>query len=210
MAPRRLPSAETAEHPPRCRYASRASYSCRDDTARALRGASRVCSGVSPATNPRSSDANSPAAPCAASSPPFRRYLNLCEQNAVSTNPVDGVKRPKVETNEGKTPALGDVQTRQLLKQPRRRRPSAAPRSGDTLSSISPRTAAGRTVLAYGVEHSSSGISCYRIGSRVSRPPVCEKGLNFSCDQALGQFYKIFRYSAAPGLLQAIRQSWLE
>lgn len=42
----------------------------------------------------------------------------LCEQNAVATNPVDGVKRPKVETNEGKTPALGDAQTRQLLKQP--------------------------------------------------------------------------------------------
>ena len=32
----------------------------------------------------------------------------LCEQNAVTTNPVDGVKRPKVESYEGKTPALGD------------------------------------------------------------------------------------------------------
>ena len=32
----------------------------------------------------------------------------LCEHNAVTTNPVDGVKRPKVETNEGKTLALGD------------------------------------------------------------------------------------------------------
>ena len=42
----------------------------------------------------------------------------LCEQNAVTTNPVDGVKRPKVETSEGKTPALGDAQTRQLLKLP--------------------------------------------------------------------------------------------
>ena len=42
----------------------------------------------------------------------------LCEQNAVGTNPVDGVKRPKVETYEGKTPALGDAQTRQLLKLP--------------------------------------------------------------------------------------------
>jgi site-specific recombinase XerD len=42
----------------------------------------------------------------------------LCEQNAVATNPVDGVKRPKVESYEGKTPALGDAQTRQLLKLP--------------------------------------------------------------------------------------------
>jgi site-specific recombinase XerD len=36
----------------------------------------------------------------------------------VSTNPVDGVKRPKVESYEGKTPALGDAQARQLLKRP--------------------------------------------------------------------------------------------
>jgi integrase len=30
----------------------------------------------------------------------------LCEKNAVSHNPVKGVKRPKVESGEGKTPAL--------------------------------------------------------------------------------------------------------
>ena len=45
-------------------------------------------------------------------------YEYLCERNAVTTNPVDGVKRPRVESYEGKTPALGDVQTRQLLKMP--------------------------------------------------------------------------------------------
>jgi integrase/recombinase XerD len=37
-------------------------------------------------------------------------YSYLCEQNAVVGNPVDGVKRPSVESNEGKTPALGDAQ----------------------------------------------------------------------------------------------------
>lgn len=42
----------------------------------------------------------------------------LCENNAVPTNPVKGVKRPKVETYEGKTPALGDHQARQLLDAP--------------------------------------------------------------------------------------------
>ncbi|MCH7753641.1 site-specific integrase, partial [candidate division KSB1 bacterium] len=42
----------------------------------------------------------------------------LCEHNAVPTNPVKGVKRPKVETYEGKTPALGDHQARQLLDAP--------------------------------------------------------------------------------------------
>ena len=42
-------------------------------------------------------------------------YDYLCESNAVTHNPVRGVKRPKAETNEGKTPALGDAQARALL-----------------------------------------------------------------------------------------------
>src|ERR1700748_563002 len=39
----------------------------------------------------------------------------LCERNAVAGNPVDGVKRPTVTSNEGSTPALGDAQARRLL-----------------------------------------------------------------------------------------------
>lgn len=36
-------------------------------------------------------------------------FDHLLENNAiVGGNPVHGVKRPRVETNEGKTPALGD------------------------------------------------------------------------------------------------------
>src|SRR6267142_4458011 len=31
----------------------------------------------------------------------------LCERNAVTGNPVDGVKRPMANGNEGSTPALG-------------------------------------------------------------------------------------------------------
>jgi len=42
----------------------------------------------------------------------------LCEKNAVSLNPVAGVKRPKSNGNEGKTPALGDHQARGLLDAP--------------------------------------------------------------------------------------------
>lgn len=42
----------------------------------------------------------------------------LCECNAVVTNPVKGTKRPKVESQEGKTPALGDHQARALLDAP--------------------------------------------------------------------------------------------
>jgi site-specific recombinase XerD len=42
----------------------------------------------------------------------------LCEHNAVFNNPVDGVKRPKANNNEGLTPALGDGQARLLLSAP--------------------------------------------------------------------------------------------
>lgn len=60
------------------------------------------------------------------SAPTIRRKLSalsslfeyLCERNAVAGNPVDGVKRPMVNSNEGSTPALSDAQTRRLLEAP--------------------------------------------------------------------------------------------
>lgn len=45
-------------------------------------------------------------------------FDHLCESNAVTHNPVRGVKRPKAETAEGKTPALADGQARRLLEAP--------------------------------------------------------------------------------------------
>ncbi len=45
-------------------------------------------------------------------------FEHLCESNAVTHNPVKGVKRPPVESYEGKTPALGDHQARALLDAP--------------------------------------------------------------------------------------------
>jgi len=55
-------------------------------------------------------------------------FEHLCERNAVETNPVKGVKRPKVESYEGKTPALGDHQARKLLDAPpASMRPGTAP-----------------------------------------------------------------------------------
>ncbi len=45
-------------------------------------------------------------------------FEHLCECNAITHNPVKGVKRPPVEGYEGKTPALGDHQARQLLDAP--------------------------------------------------------------------------------------------
>jgi integrase/recombinase XerD len=43
----------------------------------------------------------------------------LCERNAVTHNPVKGVKRPRAESGEGRTPALGDHQARALLAAPK-------------------------------------------------------------------------------------------
>src|SRR6202045_3388562 len=43
----------------------------------------------------------------------------LCERNAVTGNPVDGVKRPMANGNEGLTPALGDAQARKLIEAPK-------------------------------------------------------------------------------------------
>ena len=37
----------------------------------------------------------------------------LCEKNAVTHNPVKGVERPRTESGEGKTPAIGDHQARE-------------------------------------------------------------------------------------------------
>jgi integrase/recombinase XerD len=42
----------------------------------------------------------------------------LCEKNSVTHNPVKGVKRPRAESGEGKTPAIGDHQARKLLDAP--------------------------------------------------------------------------------------------
>lgn len=45
-------------------------------------------------------------------------FDHLCNVNAVSHNPVTGVKRPAADANEGKTPALSDDQARSLLNAP--------------------------------------------------------------------------------------------
>src|SRR5579864_3373480 len=45
-------------------------------------------------------------------------YEYLCNRNAVPSNPVKGVGRPKVDSYQGKTPALSDAQVRALLAAP--------------------------------------------------------------------------------------------
>ncbi|MCA9468019.1 MAG: tyrosine-type recombinase/integrase [Nitrospira sp.] len=46
-------------------------------------------------------------------------FDHLCECNAVTHNPVKGVKRPKSNSNEGTTPAISDAEARQLLERPK-------------------------------------------------------------------------------------------
>jgi integrase/recombinase XerD len=64
----------------------------------------------------------------------------LCEHNAVAGNPVDGVKRPVANGNEGSTPALGDAQVRKLLNAP----------SEDTLKGVRDRAILA-TLLYHGI-----------------------------------------------------------
>jgi integrase/recombinase XerD len=45
-------------------------------------------------------------------------YAFMTDQNAIATNPVKGVKRPKVDSYEGKTPAIADKEARQLMNLP--------------------------------------------------------------------------------------------
>ena len=45
-------------------------------------------------------------------------FQYLCEKNAVTHNPVKGVKRPATASGAGKTPTIGDHQTRTLLAAP--------------------------------------------------------------------------------------------
>ena len=46
-------------------------------------------------------------------------YQYLCDKHAVPFNPVKGVSRPKIDSYEGKTPAISDGQVRALLTAPK-------------------------------------------------------------------------------------------
>jgi len=88
----------------------------------------------------------------------------LCERNAVTGNPVDGVKRPMANGNEGSTPALGDAQARKLLEAP----------PADTLKGVRDRAILA-TLLYHGIRreelcglrvkdlHSRQGVMHFRV-----------------------------------------------
>jgi integrase/recombinase XerD len=94
----------------------------------------------------------------------------LCERNAVAGNPVDGVKRPMANGNEGSTPALGDRQARKLLEAP----------PADTLKGVRDRAILA-TLLYHGIRreelcglrvrdlHSRQGVLHFRINGKRSK-----------------------------------------
>jgi site-specific recombinase XerD len=86
-------------------------------------------------------------------------FEHLCNQNAVTHNPVAGVKRPSVDSNEGKTPALGDAQARQLL---------AAPK-GDSLKAVRDRAIIA-TFLFHGLRRDE--LAGLKVGSLAERRGV--------------------------------------
>ncbi len=63
-------------------------------------------------------DGNSPATIRAKLAALSSLFDYLCEQNSITHNPVKGVKRPKANNNEGKTPAISDAEARRLLSAP--------------------------------------------------------------------------------------------
>lgn len=80
----------------------------------------------------------------------------LCEKNAVAGNPVDGVKRPMANSNEGTTPALSDAQVRKLLEAP----------PEDTLKGVSDRAILA-TLLYHGMRREElCGLAVKDIKSR--------------------------------------------
>src|SRR5208282_853634 len=83
----------------------------------------------------------------------------LCERNAVTGNPVDGVKRPMANGNEGSTPALGDAQARKLLEAP----------PADTLKGVRDRAILA-TLLYHGIRREE--LCCLRIKDMQSRQGV--------------------------------------
>ena len=82
-------------------------------------------------------------------------------KNAVTHNPVKGVKRPRAESGEGKTPAIGDHQARELLAAPAEETIKEQARPRHPVDAAVPRAAARGAVQAEGQGFSSMrGAAC--------------------------------------------------
>lgn len=90
----------------------------------------------------------------------------LCERNAATGNPVDGVKRPMANGNEGSTPSLGDRQVRKLLEAP----------PANTLKGIRDRAILA-TLLYHGIRREELCSLCVKdLHSRQGVMHLCVKG----------------------------------
>ena len=92
----------------------------------------------------------------------------LCERNAVTHNPVKGVERPKTESGEGKTPAIGDHQARKLLAAPAGRHPQEQARPRHPVHPAVPRAAARGAVQAQGQgrRHARKGVPHLKVSGK--------------------------------------------
>ena len=105
----------------------------------------------------------------------------LCEHNAVSGNPVDGVRRTVADGNEGSTPALGDAQARKLLEAP----------PGDTLKGVRDRAILA-TLLYHGIRREElCGLRGLRVRDIQSRQGVMHFRIKGKRDKVLStRFHK--------------------
>lgn len=113
-------------------------------------------------------------------------FDHLCNENAVSHNPVAGVKRPAADANEGKTPAVSDAQARALLQAP----------TGDTL-----KAKRDRAIIASYLFHAlrRSELADMNVGSLAERRGV----MHFT---VFGKGSKTRYVPVHPAALTAIRE----
>ena len=100
----------------------------------------------------------------------------LCEKNAVTHNPVKGVERPRTESGEGKTPAIGDHQARKLLDAPAGRHDQEQARPRHPVHAAVPRAAARGAVQAQGQGFSPRAAKACRISrcpAKAARRATC-------------------------------------
>src|SRR5579863_3015978 len=116
-------------------------------------------------------------------------YDYLCERNAVLGNPVDGVKRPAANGNEGSTPALGDAQARRLLEAP----------PPDTLKGVRDRAILA-TLLYHGIRREE--LCLLRLRDMQSRQGVMHLRIKGKRDKV--------RYVPIHALVQRLIEEYLE
>ena len=117
----------------------------------------------------------------------------LCERNAVAGNPVDGVKRPAANGNEGSTPALGARQARKLLEAP----------PADTLKGVRDRAILA-TLLYHGIRreelcglrvkdlHSREGVLHFRITGK--RAKIRFVPVNAAAQRTIEEYLALTRH----------------